>query len=69
MLCITMEKYCMIVNPLKSAMKRERLLSDICTKTAPRILYLHLIYALFFCHIAGCCRRTPAYIVPLPPGP
>lgn len=23
----------------------------------------------FFCHIAGCCRRTPAYIVPLPPGP
>lgn len=59
----------MPVNPLNSAMEQERLLSDICTKTAPRILYLHLIYALFFCHIAGCCRHTPAYIVPLPPGP
>lgn len=37
----------MTVNPLNPAMKWERLLSDICTKTAPRILYLHLIYALF----------------------
>lgn len=47
MLCIAMEKYCMTVSPLNSGMKRERQPSDICTKTAPRILYLHLIYALF----------------------
>lgn len=61
MLCITMKN--MPVNQLNWALKRECALSDICTKTASRILYLHLIYIFFSAtlqNVAYTCLYSPS---------
>lgn len=65
MLCITMKN--MPVDQLNWAVESESVLSDICMKTASRILYLDLIYSLFFffCHIAECCVHLPIQPVSL----